>query len=555
MNRMLKAKRLAIRKAVWSMGAFALSMAILLSGCSASGSKASDANRQESASTEAAQSIGDPAGNRDLNQSHRAENGNPSGETQPQETRSQEKKTATPSESSNRTYDDTTFEHAGINPFLYTDEEPVSTFAIDVDTASYTISRNYIQNGTLPPPEAVRVEEFINYFRREYQTPARDTFSIYTEIAPSYFGKGCHLLEVGLQGKIISEEQRKDVALTFVIDVSGSMKREDRLELVKKSLRLLVEQMRDTDRIGIAVYGTHGRTLINHTDGDNKRKILDAINRLRPEGSTNAEEGLKIGYDMASRAFLKNGVNRVILCTDGVANQGNTEADEILKTIENRRAEGITLTCLGFGMENYNDVLLEQLADKGDGSYAYIDTLEEAKKIFLEGLMGTLQVIAKNVKAQVEFDPDKVERYRLIGYENRHLNNEDFRNDSVDAGEVGAGHAVTALYEVELRDEVNHDIGIIRVRYQDPQSGETGEIYKRVYSSEVTEHFQDATPRFRFLAAVAETAEILRGSRWSRTSTMKDVRDMMEDLRDDLQPNRTDEEFVELVRKAAIIQQ
>lgn len=450
-------------------------------------------------------------------------------------------------------YDDTFFEHSGVNPFIAAKEEPMSTFAVDVDTASYSIVRNYINNGTLPPREAVRVEEFINYFRREYPLPTSDTFSIYTEAAPSIFGNGYHLIEIGLQGKKIDMEKRKAASLTFVIDVSGSMAKENRLELVKKSLEILVDNMEETDKIGIAVYGTNGRKLLDHTSGEDKNKILKAINKLRPEGSTNAGEGLLIGYEMASREFIEGGINRVILCSDGVANTGTTKAEDILKMVDDYRARDITLTALGFGMGNYNDVLLEKLADKGDGNYAYIDTLDEARKVLDEQLTGTLQVIAKDVKAQVEFNPDKVESYRLLGYENRVLDNRDFKDNSVDAGEIGAGHAVTALYEVKLKKGSWDDICVVRIRYKDPESNYVHEIKRRITNSEIKDEFDDATPRFRFLAMVAETAEILRGSCWAEDNNLVDILKHLDKTATSMKLNNIDREFIDLVRKAVEI--
>ncbi|MCX7710017.1 MAG: von Willebrand factor type A domain-containing protein, partial [Clostridia bacterium] len=408
-------------------------------------------------------------------------------------------------------YEDAFFKDYGVNPFVQAEEEPLSTFSADVDTASYSIARNYLKNGSLPPAEAVRVEEFINYFKQDYPAPRDEAFAIYTEAAPSKFGEGYHLVQIGLQGKKLDVEERKDASLTFVIDVSGSMDRENRLELVKKSLRILIDQMGSKDKIGIAVYGTNGRKLLDHTNAVNKKQIMEAINELRPEGSTNAAEGLQIGYEMASRAFVRGGINRVILCTDGVANQGITRAEDILKTIEDYKEQGIYLTALGFGMENYNDVLLEKLADKGNGQYGYIDDIDEAKKIFLEQLTGTLQVIAKDVKAQVEFNPEKVERYRLLGYENRALSNEEFRDNRVDAGEVGSGHTVIALYEVKLKNNALKDLGTVRIRYKNPETDRVSEMTKRLSAWDVGKSFEDASTRFRFTACVAEFAEVLRG--------------------------------------------
>ena len=320
-------------------------------------------------------------------------------------------------------YHDMFFKGAGTNPFIDTEDDHLSTFAMDVDTGSYSVTRRYLTDGYLPPPEAVRVEEFVNTFDYNYDPPTEDAFAIHIDGAPSKFGEGkrLQLLRIGLQGRVIPSEHRKDAILTFVIDVSGSMSQENRLGLVKKALTLLVNQLRPTDKVGIVVYGSRGRLVLPHTGVEQRGKILAAINSLAPNGSTNAEEGLRIGYDLAWRNASVNHINRVILCSDGVANVGNTGPDEILKEIRTYVQKGITLSTVGFGMGNYNDVLMERLADTGDGSYAYVDTLTEAKRIFVENLTGTLQLIAKDAKIQVDFNPEVVSRFRLLGYENRRL--------------------------------------------------------------------------------------------------------------------------------------
>lgn len=443
------------------------------------------------------------------------------------------------------------FRDYGINPFKDTSEKPLSTFSLDVDTASYTIARKYIESGSLPPKEAIRPEEFVNYFRRDYPIPAKDTFSIYTELAPSAFNRGCHILEVGVQGKDVAASDIKPSALTFVIDVSGSMGIDNRLGLVKKSLKILVEQMGENDKIGIVVYGTNGRKLLEPTSGEDEGQILSAIDRLEPEGSTNAAEGLILGYDMAYRNYSKNSNNRIILCTDGVANQGITGAEDILKMVEDYKSKGITLTTLGFGMDNFNDIFLETLADKGDGNYAYIDTLEEAKKVFVDQLAGTLEVIAKDTKAQIEFDKGSVESYRLIGYENRALQDKDFRNNTVDAGEVGAGHAVTALYELKLKNSLEGRIGVVKLRYKSPDTGKVTELSKTIDAAQVKDSFYNATPRFRFISMVAQFAEILKGSPWASNTGLEDVYSILEHHMKDLNWSKEDKGFMSLVRSAA----
>ncbi len=448
-------------------------------------------------------------------------------------------------------YKDTYFKNYGVNPFIAAKEEPLSTFSLDVDTASYSIARKYIKDGSLPPKDAIRVEEFVNYFKRQYPAPKDDVFSIYTEMAPSAFNRGYHVLEIGMQGKEISTSNLKNSALTFVIDVSGSMDMDNRLKLVKESLEILVDQMDEDDKIGIVVYGTTGRKLLEPTSGSKKSKIMNAIDELEPEGSTNAAEGLMLGYDMAYNSFMEDGNNRVILCTDGVANQGITNAEDILKRVEDYKTKGITLTTLGFGMDNYNDIFLETLANKGDGNYAYIDTLEEAEKVFIDQLAGTLQVIAKDAKAQIEFDSNSVESYRLIGYENRILDKEDFKDNKVDAGEIGAGHAVTALYEVKLKTNVGEDVGIVKIRYKNPETNKANEISKQIKSSQIHNNFYDATPRYRFMTLVAQTAEILKGSTWASNTSLEDVYELLisRDMKD-LDKSKEDSEFIDLVEMA-----
>lgn len=447
-------------------------------------------------------------------------------------------------------YNDTYFKDYGINPFKDTKNQPMSTFSLDVDTASYTIARKYINSGSLPPKDSIRVEEFINYFKRDYPVPAGDTFSIYTEIAPSAFNRGYHVLEVGIQGKNVEASNIRRTALTFVIDVSGSMDMDNRLTLVKKSLKLLVDQMSETDKIGIVVYGTNGRKLLAPTSGENKERILKAIDKLEPEGSTNAAEGLMLGYDMAYNAFINDGNNRIILCTDGVANQGITKAEDILKKVEDYKSKGITLTTLGFGMDNFNDIFLETLANKGDGNYAYIDSLDEAKKIFIDQLAGTLEVIAKDAKVQIEFDRNSVESYRLIGYENRLLKDKDFRNNGVDAGEIGAGHAVTALYEVKLKNSIAEYLGKVSLRYKNPETNKVTEMNKNIKSSLTRDSFYNATPRFRFITMVAQAAEILKGSPWVNNTSLEDVYEILESDINDLRLSKEDSEFIDLIKSA-----
>jgi Ca-activated chloride channel homolog len=425
-------------------------------------------------------------------------------------------------------YADVFFEDYGVNPFIDTEDDHFSTFAVDVDTASYTVMRRYVGDGYLPPDESVRVEEYINFFEQEYEPPAEGegAFAIHLEGAPSLFGdERYYLMRVGLQGYEIPPEARKDVVLTFVIDVSGSMDMENRLELVKDALWLLVGELRPTDQVGIVVYGSRAHVVLEHTPVSESRQILRAIDRLEPEGSTNAEEGLVMAYRMAAESFNPEAINRVILCSDGVANVGRTGPGSILEQIRGHAERGIYLTTVGFGMGNYNDTLMEQLADDGDGFYAYVDTLKEAERVFVHDLTSTLQVIARDAKIQVDFNPAVVSRYRLIGYENRDVADEDFRNDEVDAGEIGVGHSVTALYELKFQPEASESETAMTafVRYEDPDSGEVTEISRSIARADFAPTFKEASTRFQFDAVVAEYAEILRQSYWAKESSLEDV--------------------------------
>jgi Ca-activated chloride channel family protein len=455
-------------------------------------------------------------------------------------------------------YADVFFEEYGVNPFVDTEDDHLSTFAVDVDTASYTVMRRYVGDGYLPPDESVRVEEYVNFFEQDYEPPAEHegAFAIHLEGAPSlYGGERYYLVRVGLKGYEIPPEARKDVVLTFVIDVSGSMDMENRLELVKDALGLLVEELRPTDQVGIVVYGSRAHVVLEHTPVENARRIWRAIDRLRPEGSTNAEEGLVLGYSLAAEAFDPRAVNRVILCSDGVANVGNTGPQSILEQIRDHADRGIYLTTVGFGMGNYNDVLMEQLADNGDGFYAYVDTLKEAERVFVHDLTSTLQVIARDAKVQVDLNPNVVSRYRLIGYENRDVADEDFRNDAVDAGEIGVGHSVTALYELKFhQDGPEYDAAMtVHVRYEDPDSGEVTEITRSIARADLAPTFRDASIRFQLDAVVAEYAEILRQSYWARESSLEDVAWEARRVAEYLPRDPDVAEFVSLVERASRI--
>ncbi len=414
----------------------------------------------------------------------------------------------------------------GANPFIDTEDDNLSTFGADVSTASYSLVRNYIMNGELPPKDAVRVEEFVNYFKPLYAAPESKIFAVSVQSAPSVISKNYQLVKIGIKGKEIKVEDRKPANLTFVIDVSGSMNIENRLGLVKKTLLLLTRELKNGDRVGIVTYGTDAQTMLEPTS--DKEKIADAVNGLYSEGSTNAEAGLWQGYQLAAKHFQPQSINRVILCTDGVANNGETSSEGLLKQIEKYKDKGITLSACGFGMGNYNDVLIEQLATKGDGTYYYIDDLNEAKRVFVEQLTGTLQVIARDVKIQVTFDKDMVSRYRLIGYEKRDVKDEDFRNDKVDGGEVGSGHTVTALCEVKLKDPNPENIGKINIRYKSPDGKDVSEIEESIRMT--SPGSLPETSNFQFISAVVLYSEIMRESYWAKNRELSEVKNILDGL-------------------------
>jgi len=424
------------------------------------------------------------------------------------------------------------FKNYGTNPFVDTEDDHLSTFAIDVDDASYVMCRSYLERAAVPPQDAIRTEEFINRFDYKYSAPEEETFAVYMEGSPSQFGQNCMILKVGIKGKKISDRYRKPANLVFVVDVSGSMAREDRLELVKKALRLLVEQLNKNDQIGIVVYGSNGRVVLEPTTLHHKNRIVEAISSLRPEGATNCQEGIQLGFQMASRCFDARKTNRIILCSDGVANVGITNATDLLNEIKRYADKGITLSTIGFGMGNFNDVLMEQLGNMGNGYYAYVDNTEEARRVFADNLTGALEVIARDVKIQVDFNPKLVRSYRLMGYENRDVADDKFRDNTVDGGEIGSGHSVTALYEVKLNNESdswfdktfrNQDIGRIFIRYKNPQNSNVEEINCAIPSNTFKHRLAQCSPEFKLSLCAAEFAEIMRGSYWAKDSNIGDV--------------------------------
>jgi Ca-activated chloride channel family protein len=448
-------------------------------------------------------------------------------------------------------YSGTFFKHYGVNPFVDTEDDHFSTFAIDVDDASYSVARAYIEGGNLPNPASVRTEEFVNFFNYDYPAPQHERFRVYIEGAPSEFGQNCDLIRIGIKGQEINPKDRKPAVLTFVIDVSGSMGIDSRLGMVKKALRILVDNLRDDDLVGIAIYGSRGEKYLDHMSIKKKDEILFAIDRLCTGGATNAEEGLKIAYKMASDNFKEGAINRIILCSDGVANVGRTGADDILEEIKDYVEKGITLTTVGFGMANYNDILMEKLGDKGNGHFAYVDNLEQAKRVFMQNLTGTLQVIAKDVKIQVDFDPAKVRSYRLLGYENRDVADEKFRDDKEDGGEIGSGHDVTALYEVKFRDGASGKFATVYIRHKDPdRKDEVTEKSFPLSMSDIKSNFAKSSSSFRLAACAAEFAEILRESYWAKDGDLGKVLALAQELSYENKDNDDIIEFTAMVSRA-----
>jgi len=431
-----------------------------------------------------------------------------------------------------------TEEYDGIDENIFHDalRKPLSTFSIDVDAASYSNVRRFIHNGQRPPKDAVRIEEMINYFDYEYDQPAgEDPFAIYTEVSNAPWNSRHQLIHIGLQGKKIPVDHLPPSNLVFLIDVSGSMEAPNKLPLLKASLKMLTEQLRVQDRVAIVVYAGAAGMVLPPTRGDQKKKILEALDNLQAGGSTAGGQGIRLAYQVAKENFLLNGNNRVILATDGDFNVGESSNAAMERLIEEKREDRIFLTVLGFGMGNYKDSKMEVLADKGNGNYAYIDTILEAQKVLVKEFGGTLFTIAKDVKLQVEFNPTKVKAYRLIGYENRLLRDEDFNNDKKDAGDLGSGHTVTALYEVIPVGVESEFFQIDPLKYQttrvDADAKKSNEWmtvkfrYKKPYervSKLIVHSLKDegkpasTSDNFRWAAAVAGFGMLLRDSEYAK---------------------------------------
>lgn len=449
-------------------------------------------------------------------------------------------------------------ENPSVNPFVDPNDDDLSTFAVDVDTGAYTIMRAQLDNGNLPDPNTVRVEEFVNYFDPGYPAPETTTFAVYADGGPTPFtqSRRHEVLRIGVKAREVAQRERKDLNLTLVIDVSGSMQEDDKLETVKDSLQVLVDELDRADTVAVVAYTNRAWVALEPTDGGDTDRIMDVINDLEPLRTTNAEAGLQLGYDQADEMFDRDAQNRVVLLSDGVANVGATGPDSILERIGEETRRGIDLVTIGVGISNYNDELLEQLADQGDGFYAYVDTQAEAERLFEEQLTSTLETVARDVKVQVQFDPDLVSEYRLLGFENRDIDDRDFRDDDVDAGEIGAGHSVVALYEVELdRDAYGSRADAfaeVSLRWEDADTGRVDEISGEVFGDMLATSFRDAEPEFRLAATVAAYAEVLRGSRYMRDVTLDEVFEVADNL--PLRRLEDDaDEFVDLVRRASRI--
>lgn len=447
---------------------------------------------------------------------------------------------------------------SSINHFINANTEHLSTFSTDVDTASYTLMKKTImEQNALPKRETVRTEEFLNYFDYQYKEPSDASFNINTDLATSPVGPSNRkLFRIGLQSKSVSDEARKPSILTFVVDVSGSMQSEDRLPTVKKTLKLLVNNLKPEDKVGIVVFGDTSRVLLEHKSISDKQQILGAIELLSVEGSTNTEAGLTEGFKLASKYYKSNANNRVILCSDGLANVGIVDPDKLVSNLKSYSEGIIGLSTVGFGITDYNDVMMETLADKGNGYYAYVDNMQEAYRVFWENLSGNLQNFARDVKVQVDFNPAVVKRYRLLGYENRKLNNADFRNDSVDAGEVGINSSVTALYELELNDydaKIQSKIGQVNVRYKEAKANKVTEQKKEFFTSSIVENFNQTSSSFKLASSVAIFAEILKGSYWAQYASYTDVINMAKDAEKGYPNYDQLKDFIYLAQKASNI--
>tara|TARA_X000000950_G_scaffold51161_1_gene60434 strand:+ start:16663 stop:18195 length:1533 start_codon:yes stop_codon:yes gene_type:complete len=464
------------------------------------------------------------------------------------------------------------YEDFDANPVRRVSDEPVSTFSVDVDTASYSVMRRYLNDGTMPPVDSVRIEELINYFDYTYPVPESTDppFSTNVTLVPSPWADNNYLMQVGLQGYEIPVDERPPINLTLLVDVSGSMNAPDKLPLAKQALGMLIDQMTEQDTISIVVYAGAAGTVLEPTSGDDKAAIMAALDRLSAGGSTAGGEGLRLAYSLAEQNFDEDSVNRVMMLTDGDFNVGITSNERLEDFVARQRDSGIYLSVMGFGRGNYNDHMMQTISQAGNGTAGYIDTLNEARKLLSDDLSGSLFTIAEDVKIQVEFNPDRVSEYRLIGYETRMLNEADFNNDAVDAGEIGAGHTVTAIYEITPAGETgllnprryendepagestSDEWAFVQLRYKPPQADESILVSLPVTDSLVFEDIDDAPLYTRFATSVAAFGQLLRGDPYMLNGFgYEDVIELALDARGrDEFGYRS--EFVQLVRAAQV---
>jgi Ca-activated chloride channel homolog len=430
------------------------------------------------------------------------------------------------------------------SPVKLVAEAPVSTFSIDVDTGSYSNVRRILNAGQLPPSDAVRVEELINYFPYDYALPTDDRpFAVHTELAPAPWNAERVLLRIGIKGQDVAKASLPPANLVFLVDVSGSMDSSDKLPLLQSSLKLLVNELREQDRITLVTYASGTQVVLPPTSGREKASINAAIDALKAGGSTAGASGIQLAYNAAQQSFIKNGINRILLATDGDFNVGVSDDRQLKSMVEEKRKSGISLSTLGFGTGNYNERMMEQIADVGDGAYSYIDSLMEGHKVLVNEMTSTLATIAKDVKVQIEFNPALVKEYRQIGYENRQLKREDFNNDQVDAGDIGAGHTVTALYELTLtgaegsieplrygtkitpQQALGNELGFLRLRYKNPEGG-ASQLIETPLQEDAIKPLAGTNREFRFAAAVAGYGQLLRGGKYTAAWSYADARQL-----------------------------
>jgi Ca-activated chloride channel family protein len=433
------------------------------------------------------------------------------------------------------------------NPVKLVAESPVSTFSIDVDTASYSNVRRLLNAGRMPPADAVRVEELINYFPYDYALPTdQRPFAVHTALAPAPWNADRVLLRIAIKGQDVAKAKLPPVNMVFLVDVSGSMYSPDKLPLLKSALKLLVNELREQDRITLVTYASGTRVALPPTSGKEKATINAAIDALQAGGSTAGASGIQLAYNAAQQSFIKNGINRILLATDGDFNVGVSNDRELKSMIEEKRKSGISLSTLGFGTGNLNDRMMKQIADAGDGAYSYIDSLMEGHKVLVNEMTSTLATIAKDVKVQIEFNPALVKEYRQIGYESRQLKREDFNNDQVDAGDIGAGHTVTALYELTLTGSkgsveplryagkadakagLADELGFLRLRYKGPEGGDS-HLMETPLKKEAIQPLANTDKEFRFATAVAGYGQLLRGGKYTGKWNYANARQLAQD--------------------------